>query len=764
MSFSICSWAQPKCNFSIHGKIADGETGNALPSATIFIDSLSKATSSNVNGLFELGHLCQGNHKVFYKLIGYKPLVVTYELHQSLEISALLFPDTSQLESITIIGEATKDAVFKTLPTAILAGHSLDQTRGLSLGESLKLIPGVNSLQTGPTISKPMIHGLHSNRVLIMNNGVRQESQQWGSEHAPEIDPFVATKLTVIKGPASIRYGSDAIGGVILVDPNDMPEQKSLTGEVNLVGMTNGQLGAVSGIVQGGFGKKLTGLSMRIQGTIRQAGNAKTSTYYMENTGMQENNFSGTLAYQKPWFGGEIYYSHFNTKLGIFSGSQVATVSDMEMAIQQSKPITPSYFSYTIGRPYQTVTHDLFKASGYLKLKQYGKLNLTFASQQNIRSEYDYIGFSGSLNPALYLSISTQTVDAIWSHAWFKNVTGSLGVNYMTQGNVRLYEFLIPNFRNYCGGIFLQEKWEKGRWTIEGGIRGDYRWLRVYTLDLNTAQVITPTYNFHNATGSIGATYRLNQSVSLLANLGTAWKAPTVNELFSNGVHQSAAAYEIGNPNLVSEQSYNLNASIKYNKKRFVGEIELYNHYINHYTYLKPDLQFIQTIRGSYPTFTYTQVDAVFRGIDITLQYKLLRGLTFISKTALIFSYNYTINNYLILTPANRFENSLKYEVDKFGKLANLYISITNLGVPTQTRVPPNSDYLPPPAGYDLWGADIGLDIPAGRQMVSINFGVTNLTNVAYRDYLNRFRYFTNNLGRNMVLRIKIPFELLKPK
>jgi iron complex outermembrane receptor protein len=543
-----------------------------------------------------------------------------------------------------------------------------------------------------------------------------------------------------------------------------MPNQKSLNGEVNLIGMTNSQLGAVSGIIQGGFGKKLTGFSARIQGTIRQAGNAKTATYYMENTGMQEKNFSGTLAYQKIWYGGEIYYSQFNTKLGIFSGSQVATVSDMEMAIQQPKPITPSYFSYSIGRPYQTVTHDLFKASAYLKLKQYGKLNITFASQQNVRSEYDYISFNGSLNPALYLSISTQTVDAIWSHSWFKNMTGSLGVNYMTQGNVRLYEFLIPNFRNYCGGIFLQEKWEKGRWILEGGIRGDYRWLRVYTLDLNTAQVITPTYNFHNATGSIGATFRLNQSISLLGNIGTAWKAPTVNELYSNGVHQSAAAWETGNPNLVPEQSYNINASIKYSKKKFKGEIELYNHWINHYTYLKPDLTFIQTVRGSYPEFTYTQVYAVFRGTDITLQYELLKGLTLTSKTALIFSYNYTINNYLILTPSNRFENSLKYQIDKVGKLTNLYVSISNLSVPTQTRVPSNSDYLPPPQGYDLWGADLGFDIPAGKQFISINFGVTNLTNVAYRDYLNRFRYFTNDLGRNMSLRIKIPFELLKPK
>jgi iron complex outermembrane receptor protein len=694
----------------------------------------------------------------------YKSVIASFLVGILMPFVLIAQVDTVESNQVEVVGKKSNSNNYYTETQKIesIKTKDLDRTRGLSLGESLKQIPGVNSIQTGPSISKPMIHGLHSNRILILNNGVRQEGQQWGSEHAPEIDPFVATKLSVIKGAASIRYGSDAIGGVVLVEPKAIRTKPGVGGELNMVGMSNGQMGVGSGILEGAFGKKLSGLSWRTQGTYRRAGNFKTAQYFMENTGLQESNYSTALSYKKEHFGAELYYSQFNTTLGIFTGSASETLSDVMAAIARPKPITPSYFSYTIGRPYQTVKHDLFKANAYLKLSKLIRLDLVFARQQNVRSEYDYVPLSGRTTPELYLKIVTQTVDAIWQHKPIKNVTGSIGFNWITQGNVRQYQFLIPNFRNYGGGIFMIEKWIKNRFTLETGIRYDYRWLRVYTLDLNTAHVITPTYNWNNATGMVGCGYKFTERLSLMANIGNAWRAPTVNELFSNGVHQSAASYEIGNPNLVPEHAYNLNASINYTGNRFSADVGVYNNIINHYIYLKPDLQFIHTIRGAFPTFTYTQVNAVYRGLDLTLGYRFTKSLSLSSKSAFIFAYNNTIHNYLILAPANRFDNSLKYELGKLGKIRELYIAVTDLYVARQNRVPPNSDYSPPPPAYNLLGINIGFDIPAKKQSVSLNFAVNNALNVAYRDYLNRFRYFTNDLGRNFVIRLKIPFEILK--
>ncbi len=573
---------------------------------------------------------------------------------------------------------------------------------------------------------------------------------------------FIGTKLTVVKGASSVRYGSDAIGGVILVEPAEMPSNPAISGEVNLVGATNNRMGVASGILQGGFGKKLPALSWRAQGTYRRAGNSMTPNYYMENTGFAEANFSGTLSFHKPNYGGEIYYSQFNTRLGIFSGTHAESVSDMDAAIHRPEPITPSYFSYDIERPYQQVKHDLFKANVYVNFSNTSRLDVIFARQQNERSEYDYVPLNGNLNPELYLRLITHTVDAVYKQKEHGNFSAVMGFNGMTQGNVREYEMLIPNFRNYSGGLFYIGKWTRDRLTLEAGARYDYKWLRAYALDNKTAQVITPTWTFSNVSGTVGALYNISRFLSWNVNFGTAWRAPNINELMSNGVHQSAIAYEIGNPNLTSERAYNLSTSLHLHKNRLHGEIGVYGNFIEGYIFLKPNLQYIRTVRGAYPTFTYTQVDATFKGLDLTATYRLVDSLSLTCKVSLIYAWNRTINDYLQLIPANRFESTLRYGLGNKGFFRQLYVSVTDIYVAHQSRVPANSDYLPPPPGYMLLGANIGFSIPAGNQLVNVSFTATNMLNVAYRDYMDRFRYFTDEPGRNFTVRIRIPIEITK--
>ena len=674
---------------------------------------------------------------------------------------SILQLETIESQEVIVTGKKEEQKEISSLSQTELKGKELDKTRGSTLGDALKTITGVYTLQSGPSVVKPVIHGLHSNRVLIINNGVRQEGQQWGSEHAPEIDPFVANKLSVIKGPASIRYGSDAIGGVILVESSSLPVRPGVKGEVNLVGASNNRMGVSSGILEGAFGKKFTGLSWRTQGTFRRAGNSKTPHYYLENTGFKELNFSETVSYVKNKFGAELYYSEFNTKLGIFSGTHAETLPDLIAAINRPEPITPSYFSYKIDRPYQQVKHELFKVSAFLKLKNKNRIELLFARQHNVRSEYDYLPLTGQTNPELYLSLITHTIDLIYKHTIHKNISGTIGFNGITQGNVRKYQMLIPNFRNYGGGIFILEKWTKNKLSVEAGLRYDYRWLRAYMLDNNTAQEITPTFNFQNSTETIGTIYQLTDNISWTANVGTAWRAPTVNELLSNGVHQSAVAYEIGNTNLKSERAYNFSTALNFQGKKLSGEIDLYDNNINGYIYLKPDLAFIHTVRGAYPLFSYTQVNAVFKGIDFATTYTITNHFSYTAKISLLFARNTTTHDYLIWIPANRFENSVQYTLGDKGKFKQLYASISTLSVSKQRRVPTNSDYAAPPTGYTLLNSDIGFSIATKKQQISINISANNILNVTYRDYLDRFRYFNDEPGRNFTVRLKIPFEIL---
>jgi iron complex outermembrane receptor protein len=688
-------------------------------------------------------------------------IVITYSLIGISTPFALFAQiDSVELKTVEVVGRKNTSEII-TVPVSEVSGKELDKTRGLTLGETLKTIPGVNSVQTGPTVSKPVIHGLYGNRILILNNGVRMEGQQWGSDHAPEIDPFVAKKISVIKGPASIAYGSDAMGGVVLVDPAPLPSESGMKGELNLVGMSNNKMGIVSGMVEGAFGKKLKGLSWRTQGTIRRGGNSKTAHYYMDNTGLKEENFSGAMGYKKNRFGAEVFFSEFYTKLGIFSGSSVGSISDLIAAINRSEPLSPSVFSYSIQRPFQEANHSLLKTKLYYHTSENSQLEFLYARQQNVRKEYDYLPYTGITTPQLYLSIVSHSVDLSWQHQITKAFSGKIGFNGMIQNNTRKYEYLIPDYKNYRSGIFILEKWRRKKLLVEAGIRYDYRWMQASLIDNSSAKIVPQTSVYNNFTGSLGTGYNFTEKISFLVNLGTAWRPPSVNELYSQGVHQSAASYEKGTPGLKAEQSYTLSGSWKYEGEKLRGELNLYNNLINHYIYLKPNLSFVHTSRGAYPSFTYTAANAIFRGIDISIRYSLSKPLSLFSKASLIWAKNLSIHDYLIYTPANRFETGIKYEFEKLLKLEKFYFSLSDLYVAHQSRVPANSDYAPPPKAYNLVALEVGFDLPFGKEKISINISATNLFNAAYRDYLNRFRYFSDDVGRNISLRLKVPFTLL---
>ena len=749
-----------------------------LPGATVYIREIAKGAVADATGRFSLTGLCTGKYTLEFQFIGYKSQIRTVRipLTDTTAVSATLLAENVTLNEVTVT-EHRSEAQQLLQTQVSLSGAALDQTRGQSLGESLKSLAGLYSIQTGPSISKPVIHGLYSNRIIILNNGIRQEDQQWGTEHAPQVDQFLASRLTVIKGAASIRYGSDAIGGVILVEPKAMPEQPGIGGEVNVVGATNGRMGVASGMLEGAF-KKLPGLSWRLQGTVKRSGYVKTPNYFLDNTSYHENNFSGDLHYDHGPWGAEVFYSQFDTKIGLFTGAQVGSLADLYAAISRPEPLSKPGFSYALDRPYQDVKHDLLKVRAYLSTKQSGTFTATFARQQNMRREYDYVSFSGALNPELYLKLVTHTLDLVWEHRSVKNKrggvwSGSAGFNGITQGNVRQYLFLIPNFRNYGAGLFAIERYAVSRWTLEAGLRYDYRWLRAYFLNDATKQTYYTTHDWTNANGSLGVAYQLRSNLTLTANLSTAWRAPNVADLYSNGLHQSAVAYEIGNPNLQPEQAYNGNFVLAYSGKRLSGEIGVYNNLIHNYIYLKPDSVPIIRQRGAFPAYSYTQVQATFRGIDATLSYKLTDQLTLTTKNSLLFAYNQTDHDYLVFIPPNRSDNNLRYDWARWGQLSNLYVSVSGLYVARQNRAPAvtsrqengevifSGDFAPPPPAYFLLGAELGFSTQVGGQAMSVILTGSNLANVAYRDYLNRFRYFADEPGRNVSLKVRIPFSIL---
>lgn len=753
------------CNYEIAGKITCEDKKENLSYATLWITELKKGIQTDENGNFSIKGLCEGTYTLVCSYVGCENHTehITIPKNQQKQQHAIvvkLLPSTKNLEEVEIKGQKTANTDLNVQTTNTISDQELAATRGLSLGESLKKIVGVTTLNTGSSIAKPMIQGMHSNRVLIMNSGVRQEGQQWGAEHAPEIDPFVASQLSVIKGAASVRYGADAIGGVVLVEPKPLQSNPKLGGELNLVGATNGRQGVISGIVEG---KLKSPFFWRLQGTLKKSGNINTPNYYLRNTGLEETNFSYGLGYLKEKFGVEMFYSQFNTSLGIFTGSHFGNLTDLRNMIAKAEPdeINKGGFSYNIERPFQRIEHELFKAKTYLKSEKLGKFSLTFARQFNYRSEFDAHGLSVRNNPntpQMALKITTYTSELVLDHKYKGNFFGTVGIFGMYQDNTYSGNYFIPFFKNYQAAIFAVEHWEKNKWLVEAGVRYDYRHLGVELIqNSGLQQPEFPTFDFHNVSASTGAKYTLNNYFNVGFNAAMAFRTPSVNELFSNGVHHGSASVEIGDRNLKTETAYNLSANLNFEYEKIKLQVNAYHNFIDNYIYLNPEKPETLTIRGAFPTFRYRQANVIIKGVDVSASYQITKNLSYQGKLAILRAFNYSADTYLILMPPDRYENALRYEWNS-KKLQNNYLAINTLTVANQWRVPENTDYSNPPNGYTLLNFESGTTIKTKKLDFQIGLSVNNVLNTSYRDYLNRFRYFADEMGRNVMLKVKIPF------
>lgn len=748
------------CAYSISGKVVNSQ-GLVLSGALIRLSAGASGVVADTDGRFVVTRLCAGSYTVVCDFPGYRDTSIALSLTADTSLQLVLAVDEHQLGAVVV--SAAKQPALRTIAYTELKGLALLQTRGGTLGDALKELPGLNAIQTGPTLSKPVIHGLHSNRVLIINNGVRQEGQQWGSEHAPEIDPFIAGKITIVKGAASVRYGADAIGGVVLLEPADMPVKQGISGDLYLVGATNGRMGVASGMLQGSFGKVLSGLSWRVQGTLRRAGNFKAPGYYLINTGIEEADGAVALCYKKNRFDVDLFYSTYNNKLGIFTGAESGSVAELQQKFAQATPALPSYFTYAIGRPFQSVSHTMLRLRAAYDLAHGNKLELTIGRQVDSRKEYDYPAISKvPLDPAipqLSFQLITHTAELVYTQHTSHGFSGSFGFSGSTSGNVfQGIRYLIPNFRDYNGGAFAIERYTLGRFTFESGLRYDYRWLQVYQRNATTLALYNTTYVYNNITGTAGSTYRFNSHLSASFNVGTAWRTPSINEMYVNGQHFSDASYQVGDSALHSERSLNAGLSVTYRATRLRAVADVYYNKIGNYIYAKPSLRVRQLAGGSFPEFLYTQANVHIRGLDLSVQYDLLPRLTFRSGATIVRGYNESAADWLIFMPGDRFENGLVLHLPGSSWLQQFYVSVSNVSVLRQVRVPPASDFVPPPAGYSLFNANTGCTLPLRHNTLDVNFAITNIANIAYRDYLDHFRYYADQLGINYVLRLKYSF------
>jgi iron complex outermembrane recepter protein len=736
--------------------------------ASVVIKELNLLQKTGTDGLFSFKGLCPGFYTVKITHSGCIPFEFHFHLKTDFEKDFVLNHTAEELGEVVVTGYSSK-----TSPGNELKGKALEATRGLSLAESMKRISGVSVLQTGTTIYKPVIHGLHSNRVLILNNGVRQEAQQWGSEHAPEIDPFIANRISVIKGASALRYGGDAIGGVVLVEPKFLRNDPGIGGELNTSFFSNNRMGVASAMLEG-KSEKWKSWSWRLQGTYKRGGNAKTPRYWLANSANEELNFSVSTAWQTAAKGLEIFYSQFNTRLGIFSGSHIGNVTDLWNAIQSKEP--PDYirnvgFSYAIERPYQQVQHQLLKIKARQQTGKTGRLTLTVSGQYNNRDEFDQKRFASSSDaPQLSLTIGTAITELVWDHFNTGKFKGTVGGSFLFQQNSYERRLFIPNYQSINYGFFAVEKFTTGKTELEAGIRFDRK--SFFNISDNSGNTSFADLLFTNLSGNTGLTYKASPAVRFNFAASTAWRAPQPNELYANGLHHGAARIEKGNTELSAERSNNLSASVLINTSKWDIDAGIYIKEINDFIFLEPTFPPELTIRGAFPSFRYNQTNARLHGSDVTIQYTVNAHWLGTVKASVLRAWNKTAKDWLIQMPADRYETEVTYRFGNAKKINDTYISFSSTYVLRQKRVPGSgnievpgtgtkqSDYLAPPPAYFLLALEAGTQLKMKHENWGLILSITNLGNLAYRDYMNAFRYFSDEMGRNISLRLKIPFNI----
>ncbi|WP_425638424.1 TonB-dependent receptor [Algoriphagus yeomjeoni] len=745
------------CKLSIRGKIIHLENNEPIEAAYVWVVEAEEGAVSDQNGNFTVKNLCSGTYTLTIQYLGHKDIKDTIRLESNTFSKTYRLEDEALgLEGVEVHGH--RDAVQTTTSVSALYGENLLEARGENLGESLKRISGVSTFSTGNSIAKPVIHGMHSNRIMIMNNGIRLEGQQWGAEHAPEIDPFLADEITVVKGAETVRYGPEAMGGVILVNPAPLPTNKFSKTSLNLIGATNGGMGNINLVHVGGL-EKVKGLGYRIQGSAKRSGNIKSPGYFQDNTGVSELNLSSSLGYSSSKLGVEAYYSLFHSELGILNDSHTGNLSDLENIIENGRPFSDGEFTYDILNPKQRVTHHLAKLKSHYHISESWKVNFQYGFQLNHRQEFDKR--RGDLNEkaSLDLELFTNTLDLYVNHTHKNELSGTWGVNLIQQANSNVpgtgVTPLIPNYDMVNVGMYAMEKYSKGPLEVEAGVRYDFR-------NVNTARYIdnelrTADLDYQNFSAFLGGLYHISPDLTFNSNLGSAWRPPNVNELFSEGLHHGAAAVEIGNADLNSEKSLKWINELQYDGNKTHLEFTAYLNPIQDYIYLNPTGETYVSLRGTFNVYEYLQANAFFYGFDFAGSYEFSKKISGYLKGSIVQAKNTEDDSYFPFIPSNRMDWGVSYSFAMDSDPKTNKITLSNVLVAKQNREP-DFDIAPAPPAYGLFNLAYTKQINIGENKMNLGLQVQNVFNTEYKDYMNRFRYFTYDMGRNILLKINYEF------
>jgi iron complex outermembrane receptor protein len=755
----VISGKSQDCNYHIQGEIQDAETGRFISYVNIYIYDLQQGDVSDSIGQFVLHHLCRQSYQLKVSCVGYQPQVLDISVKGDTVLAIQLVSNSELLKEVAVVGTAGNST---TQETTVLDQMTISENGNKNLANMLENIAGVSTIKSGNKISKPVVQGLYGNRLTLLNNGVVQSGQQWGIDHSPEIDPLTASKISVVKGASALEYMGSSLGSVVIVEPGAIPQEEGWHGMGMYIYETNGRGHGANFKLR----RYKNSWAWRLTGTVKQNGDLYTPDYYLTNTGSKEANMA--LQIEKKitdrWKA-EVYISSFNSEVGILRGSHIGNLTDLKEALNREEPFfTQSTFSYAIAPPKQKVNHHLLKLHSQYTLDSNQWVEVTYAAQLDLRKEFDVRRGGRSEKPALSLNQWAHFVEGKFHGYYGNNWSLVLGIQYRSVDNTNTPETnilpLIPDYLSDETGAFVTVKKQVQDWTFETGVRWNRIDQRVVRISNGFPREIIRTEKIYHTFGVLGGVqYAMNEKSKLALNVGLASRNPAVNELYSNGLHQGVGGIEEGDPNLDIEKSFK--TTLSWNGKlyeKWTWSTEVYYQSIQDYIYLNPQDEIRLTIRGAFPVFKYEQTHAQIMGWDAVLQYQPVESVLGTVKYSWLKGDDLTNNLGLINMPSNSLFASIEYTLSEWSVLKPIQLELNNRYVFQQTNIVEGQDFVLPPNAYNLVGVKISGSTQIKKMKTHFFVNVDNVFNVKYRDYLNRQRYFADDIGTNIVLGLEVSF------
>ncbi len=752
--------------------IIDAETNDTLADAIVFTTKQNLFTYNPATKQYVSNTVPNGHNNIYVAhtncdtIIMHADILLTAPFYQTIYISH----SRNVIDGIIKVGN--KNLNNSNSFSANVFYNSTKQLKsGATFGESLQSIAGVTAIQTGNNIYKPSISGLSNNRIILVNNGIRQEGQQWGNEHAPEIDPLALQQVNVVYGAGTLMYGSDAIGGIILAEPKVLGN--STTAIYNIIAgcNTNGLVGYTNFAVEKAS-KKFVGWAGKINGTAKRGGNAFTPNYILANSGIAELNGNVQLQYKNNIVQREVYLSTFNTKFGIFSGAHIGNVTDLLQSINAGAPsaaLQAQPFTYSLDRPLQTVQHHMAKY-GYKRNMAHATLRTLHAIQYNYRNEYDKKKFASSSNaPQLSMGLLTTINEVHFTTNAPNAFNYSIGIQHKWQWNSSYARFFIPDYKVHHIGAYYLQKYIYKQHQLSASVRGDVHYF----------------YNIQRGNNNKAASKLISNWSSVIsymftknkwqfgAGAASIWRTPSMNEWYSNGLHHGAARYEKGDSTITIEKGYAINTNSIYASKKFTAKVLLDYKAMQNFIYLQPSYPPVLTIRGAFPLFEYKQCAANIFATNAQAMYSINAHNEVSTSASILYAYNKTDKQWLSQMPSNRYSTSYKYSFANTNTWQDAFIKIGGLYVMEQTRVPTignipltqvsgdtlwAADYAPPPPAYTIFQVEASTAFNYKNNKHIITIQCNNLLNNQYKEYLNAFRYYSDEVGRNININYQLKF------